>query len=265
MNLQDFEKYIKSLKDHGFSDDMVTDFLQHMGVTSEVPILLNVNSKLTKGQRWAIACGADNAFYNGEFINDITTGFSKNEWVQLLSDFWEIGNKENAFKTINWLFKEGDRLQFPIYWEAINIVTINEKKEYLWKHIVKDTTEEAVAFHLIRNLEQALYVFKQLNLFDSDTIPNMLIWDYARIINISRGCYDAGYFSQDEALGFIMRAAGSIRQSYKSWKQLSISYQFARYFWRGIDEEVFKKLLGGMHLLLTHSNSPWVTLKWEDS
>jgi hypothetical protein len=93
----------------------------------------------------------------------------------------------------------------------------------------------------------------------------MLIWDYARIINISRGCYDAGYFSQEEALDVIMRAAKLIRESYKSWRQLSISYQFARYFWRGIDEDIFRKLLAGMHLLLIHSNSPWVTLKCEDS
>jgi hypothetical protein len=265
MNFQDIEKHIKSLKENGFSEEMIEDFLKYMEVTSKAPILLNPESTLTSQQQWAIACGADVAFANGHYLNELSTGFQKNEWLELLYNFWEVGSKSKALETINWMFEEGHRLQFDFFWQAMNIVSIKETKEFLWEHIVKDENEEAIAFHRLRNLRHGLDVFKQFNLFDTDTIPNMLIWDFARIINLSRGCYDAGYFSREEALELIMNTVGPIRKTYKSWRQLSISYQFARYFWRGIDERIFKELLAGMHLLLTHRNSPWVTLKWEDS
>jgi len=56
----------------------------------------------------------------------------------------------------------------------------------------------------------------------------MLIWNYARIINMTRGSIDAEYLSREEALDIIMRCANPIRNMYTSWKQLSLSYQFAR-------------------------------------
>jgi hypothetical protein len=265
MNLLDIDKYIQSLKKHGFSDDMIADFLQHMEVTVKDNIILNPKSTLSGMEQWAIACGADIAFANGQYLNDLTTGIAKHDWVKLLSDIWEIDNKDHAIETINWLFMEGHRMQFDVYWQAVNIVSDEELKEFIWEHIAKDENEEFVARHRLHCLSHGLGVFKHFNLFDSDVIPNMLIWDYAKIINLTRGCYDAEYFTRDEALAYIMKCVEPIRETYNSWRQLSISYQFARYFWRGIDEEIFKRLLAGMHLLLTQSNSPWVKLKWDDS
>lgn len=265
MNLMDIDKYIQSLKTHGFSDYMIADFLQHMEVTVKDNIILNPESTLSNKEQWAIACGADIAFANEHYLNDLTTGITKHEWIKLLAHFWEIGSKSQALDTINWLFNEGHRMQFDIYWQAMNIISDEETIEFLWKNLVKDKNEEISALHRLRCLRQGLDVFKYFNLFDSDVIPSMLIWDYGKIINLTRGCYDAEYFSREEALDYIMRCAEPIRKTYNSWRQLSISYQFARYFWRGIDEEIFKKLLAGMHLLLTQSNSPWVKLKWDES
>src|SRR5688500_7784713 len=104
MNLLDIDKYIQSLKTHGFSEDMITNFLQHMEVTVKDNIILNPDSTLSEKEQWAIACGADIAVANGQYLNDLTTGITKHEWAKLLSHIWEIENKDQALETINWLF-----------------------------------------------------------------------------------------------------------------------------------------------------------------
>ena len=284
---ENIDATIQHLKDQGFTDEAITLFLQQMEGASqffnaqadhfqalynsqgtsgeEEVILLHPETTLSRPQQWAIACGADVAFANGQYLNELTTGLAPKECRQLLSEYWDIDSTEEALETIHWLFKEGHRMDFDILWQAVNMVSIKKTKEILRKYIVKDKNEEAVAIHRLRNLQEALRVFKVHQLFDKDTLPNMLIWDYARIINLSRGCYDAGYITREEALNFIECAAGPIRKTYSSWRQLSISYQFAKYVWMGIDEDVFKQFLAGMNRLLTDANSPWVTLKWDDS
>jgi hypothetical protein len=279
------EDYSQSLKAMGLSDETIAAYLKQMEQssrflsnnlaqfnslftgyqpeTNDYTIVNNPNSKLTRAQQWAIACGADLAFMNGQYLNDLKTGLTRQDCRTLLSEAWDIDSTEEALEKIEWLFREGHRLEFDTLWQAVNITTIKECKQFIRQHMAKNEQEEIAAMHYLRNLRDAIEVFKQHNLFDQ-TLPDMLAWDYSRIINLSRGCFDAGYFNSEVAMGYIMRSAREIRKTYKGWKQLSISYQFARYIWRGVDDEIFKQFLAGMQVLLTDPNSPWVLLKWDD-
>lgn len=49
---------------------------------------------------------------------------------------------------------------------------------------------------------------------------------------------------------------------YTSWKQLSLSYQFARCVWISIEKANIDDMLGNMHTLLTNVDIPWVKLSW---
>jgi hypothetical protein len=281
-----FENYAQSLKAMGLSDETIEAYLKQMEQsarflsnnltqfnnlftdqpteTNDYTIVNNPASTLTRAQQWAIACGADLAFVNGQYLNDLTTGLTRQDCRTLLTESWDIDSTEEAVEKIEWLFKEGHRIEFDTLWQAMNLVTIKECKEFIRQHMAKNEQDEAVALHHLRCLRDALDVFKQHKLFDQNTLPDMLAWDYCRIINLSRGCYDAGYFSSDVAMQYIMRSAREIRKTYKGWKQLSVSYQFARYVWRGIDDEIFQQFLAGMQVLLTDPNSPWVLLQWDD-
>ncbi|NML24102.1 DUF1266 domain-containing protein [Pseudoflavitalea sp. G-6-1-2] len=226
---------------------------------------LNPNSTLSKKEQWAIACGADLAILNGQYLNDLTTGFSKQDCRSLLSEWWDIDSKEEAVERIEWLFAEGHRIQYDIIWQAMNAISIKESKEFLREHVATNKMEEEVAIERLRNMRDALELFHEHNLIDKDTQPDMLIWDFARVINLSRGCFDAGYLSREEAMENILRCIDPIRKMYTSWKQLSVSYQFARSVWNGIDEEVFEEMMEGMEVLLTDENSPWVKMKWDEA
>lgn len=226
-------------------------------------ILLNPESQLSNQELWAIACGADLALLNDQYLNDLTTGFSRPECRNMLSQWWDIDSKEEAHDTIFWLFNEGHRIQFDIIWQAMNTVSIKESKAFLREHVVKDEMEEETALQRLRNMRDALELFQERKLINKDTQPEMLIWDFARIINLSRSSFDAGYLTRSEAMDYVLRCVGPIRSMYSSWKQLSVSYQFARCVWNGIDEEEFEDMMEGMNLLLTDANSPWVKMPWE--
>lgn len=231
---------------------------------TELPseILLNKDSQLDKEQQWAIACGADVAFTNGQYLNDLTTGLGKQVCRQLLSDWWDIDSTEELEEMIAWLKESGHRMEYDVIWQALNTVSIKESKAFLREYVVDGQLEEETVLKHLRNTRDALELFRGKGLIDKEEQPEMLIWDYARIINLSRGGFDAGYLSREQALGYITECIPAIRRVYVSWKHLSISYQFARCVWNGVDEEDFDIFSGNMDLLLTRPESPWVTLPW---
>jgi tetratricopeptide (TPR) repeat protein len=229
---------------------------------TELP--LNPDSTLTTRQQWAIACGADLAMLNGQYLNDLTTGFQKQECRQLLSQWWDIDSKEELLDMIQWLFNEGHRIQYDLIWQALNTVSMKESKEFLRQHVASNEEEAELALKRLRNMRDALELFREHELIGPGFQPEMLIWDYARVINLSRGAFDAGYISREEALEIIDQCIDPIRNMYSSWKQLSVSYQFARYVWSDLEEEDCMEMMENMETLLKDPESPWVKLKWDE-
>jgi hypothetical protein len=146
-------------------------------------------------------------------------------------------------------------------WNVLSKMPINEVKNYLREEVVTDVRDEAIMMQRLRNLRDAREAFL---LLDAAFHPNMMIWNHSRIINLCLGSYDAGYLSAEVAMEHIMRSAAQIRKSYNSWQELSLSYQFARFIWKGFDEEMFIEGYTGMQCLLINAGSPWVTLKWDE-
>ncbi|HVK48886.1 MAG TPA: DUF1266 domain-containing protein, partial [Pseudobacter sp.] len=181
------------------------------------------------------------------------------------SQWWDIDSKEELLEMLEWLFTEGHRIQYDTIWQAMNTVSIKESKAFLRENVANNEEEEELLLQRLRNMRDALELFQENKLIAADTQPEMLIWDYARIINLSRGGFDAGYITREEALSTIMRTVDPIKKMYNSWKQLSVSYQFARCVWNGIQPEEFQDMMLGMEVLLTDPQSPWVTLKWDQA
>lgn len=299
MNPNMIEQYLQSLKAMGLTDEAIAMYRQQMeqqiNLTNqwasqmgqsgmdlqqqfanmfnagqeadddEGEVQLNPDSKLTQAEQWAVACGADLAQLNGQYLNDLTTGFTKQECRDMLSQWWDIDSTEELLEMLEWLFTEGHRIQYDTIWQAMNTVSIKESKAFLRENVANNEEEEELLLQRLRNMRDALELFQENKLIASDTQPEMLIWDYARIINLSRGGFDAGYITREEALSTIMRTVDPIKKMYNSWKQLSVSYQFARCVWNGIQPEEFQDMMEGMEVLLTDPQSPWVTLKWEQA
>jgi hypothetical protein len=194
---------------------------------------------IDESYQWAVACGADLIHLRADVINDLSSGNDKEDCISILSEQWGINNKEE-FTEMAESLKTGRHSK--VY------------KKLAEGKVESDFEEEA------ENLKQAKKLFKKDKLI-GETIPNMVIWDLGRLINISRFAFDAGIINRKTALAYIKEAALLVKKAYKSWKELSIGYQFGRAVWGGIDE--YETLKEGMEQLLSEKDSPWVKLPFD--
>jgi hypothetical protein len=194
---------------------------------------------INKSYQWAVACGADLAHARADILNDLSTGGDKADMKEMMAEAWGIKTKKDFTAMADSLLAGRHSVAYHQLAEGKDVEDFEEEKE---------------------NLKEAKKIFKKDNLI-SDKIPNMLIWDLGRLVNICRFCFDAGYADRKTALSYIKEAALLIKKQYKSWKELSIGYQFGRAVWGGLEE--YDELKEGMEQLLTEKDSPWQSLSFD--
>jgi hypothetical protein len=191
---------------------------------------------INKAYQWAVACGADLAHVRADILNDLSTGGDKADMKEMMAEAWGISSKKDFTAMADSLLAGRHSTVYHQLAEGKNVKDFEEEKE---------------------NLKEAKKIFKKDKLI-GDAVPNMIIWDLGRLINVCRFCFDAGYADRKTALSYIKEAALLIKKNYKSWKDLSIGYQFGRAVWGGLEE--YDALKEGMEQLLTEKDSPWVTM-----
>ncbi|MCL2246528.1 MAG: DUF1266 domain-containing protein, partial [Lentimicrobiaceae bacterium] len=196
------------------------------------------NPTINQSYQWAVACGADLIHLRADIINDLTTGTDSETCIHILSQQWGIDTKADFIKMADSLKGGRHSVIYQRLAAGEKIAKYEEEKE---------------------NLQEALAVFQNDGL--ATTVPNMLIWDLGRLINISRFAFDAQLIDRQTALAYIKESALLVKKNYNSWKELSVGYQFGRAVWGGLEE--YETLKGGMEQLLTEEDSPWVTLPFD--
>jgi hypothetical protein len=194
---------------------------------------------INKSYQWAAACGADLISARADIINDLATGSDKDDIKTELAESWGISNKKDFTETAESLKKGRHSVIYHQLAEGKNVAGFEDEAE---------------------NLKEAKKIFKKDKLIE-DKDPNMLIWDLGRLINISRFAFDAEIIDRAAALSYIKDAALLIKKNYKSWKDLSVGYQFGRAVWGGPED--YEELKEGMERLLEEEDSPWVTLPFD--
>jgi hypothetical protein len=194
---------------------------------------------INKSYQWAVACGADLINARADIINDLTTGSDKDDMKPMLAGDWGISNKKDFTEMAESLKKGRHSVIYHQLAEGKSVEGFEEEAE---------------------NLKEAKKIFKKDKLI-GDKVPNMLIWDLGRLINISRFAFDAEIIDRAAALSHIKDAALLIKKNYRSWKDLSVGYQFGRAVWGGLEE--YEELKEGMEQLLVEKDSPWVTLPFD--
>ncbi len=286
-NNKELEAYLQQMKAMGMDDNMLEiyrqQFIQSMqmvgqmqqntaftqtGAEEQVNALFNAmgiqggitmaeETDLTLPQQWAVACGADLAYLNDYPLNTLGTEEDKNTIRMQLSEWWDIDGKDELSDTIDYLEKGGHRERFAVVNKALRMSSAAEAKKFL-----KEKTDDYEAsMNWYCNMRAAYEQFTADGLLTADPdFPDTIAWDYVRIINLCRNGFDAGYFTKKEALDIAGKAARVIQPRYRSWRELSISYQFGRYVWGGDDQ--YDILKEEMDDLLSDPESPWVKLDW---
>lgn len=286
MKDNEMEAYLQQLKSMGMTDEMIALYAQQMEQSMQMAaqfggddmsgmaenmlgamgfdgdddgITMADTTDLTPEQQWGIACGADLALLNDHPLNTLETGDERRDARTLLSEWWGVDGRDELLETIASLQEDGAHTEFQHVDAALRMGSTTEAKKYLQENC--DDFDQAMEwFH---NMREAYEQFAEDGLLPAGApMPNLISWDYARVVNLCRNGFDAKYLDREEALDTIMKMAKAIQQSYASWRDLSISYQLGRYVWGGGEDGQYEALQEGMEELLSAENSPWVNLDW---
>lgn len=227
-------------------------------------IKLKTDALLTEEQQRGIACCADIAFYNDDFLNALETGKGKEKALQLLNIQWEITNKSGLLKTLEWLKSCGHRKDFIKVAVALNLSSEAAVLEYFGREFAANAASGCgqdackTAFARQRNMRAAVKAFETDGFFKGGILPDFLAWDLCRYISLCRGGFEAGLIKESETMKKIVECLVALQNTYKSWEDLSIAYCFGHYV--SVGHESYADLRKGREILLSDTNSPFVKL-----
>jgi hypothetical protein len=265
MNEKQIDEYLNQFRAKGIDNQTIEIYkqqiIQSANSTQEMyNFVERVNmhtTHLTDPEQWAIACGANLAYINKQPLNIFKSGLEVSNCSYLLSNWWNINNREELFETLEWLAGIGDRDNYEHVIYTYFTLSVHERERYIRDGGI---LEEEVA-DILEKIKQARKQFVEDGLIETEQpIPNTMIWDYARIINLCRFGLDCGYLEEAEVSGIILYAAKKIKPLYNSWKELGTAYVFSRSIWNGLTD--YQEDIKRLNTLLSDANSPWVTLKW---
>ena len=246
--------FAEQMQDTDFQAELADAFLGD----DDEEVVIKEETTLTPSQQWGIACGADLAFLNGYPLNTLGEDVDQEMMQAQLSEWWGIENKKDLMEMLDSLAKGRHCIDFALIDKALKM-GVEKGAEFLTGSI-SDEDELETALERLVNLTEAYEQFNADGLWKKPTPPNFIAWDLVRCINVCRNGFDAGFINENEALVIIVDTAKRLQKEFKSWRELSIAYQFGRYIWGGDDQ--YEWLKGGMETLLTHEDSPWVNLEW---
>ena len=93
-------------------------------------------------------------------------------------------------------------------------------------------------------------------------VTSVAAWDYARLVNVARWCYDYGYLNWEQAWPFIDAATRLGLRDFYSWESFATSFVAGRLMWNPTLEshaEVAKITT----FLVDSPHSPWRSLPWQ--
>jgi hypothetical protein len=194
---------------------------------------------LSSEQRWAIAAGANLAKLNRSSLRSLATGKLPSTNRYILRDSWSIDDPESLRSTMSWLAQEGHRTSFQELYAAL-------------AGGGQGLPPEAANSPVVRFVAENRARFKN---------GDLLAWDLARLINVARFGFSAGYLSEAEAWEVITVAADHLKAEYASWEEVSDNYLLGFSFWQdGAPPDEF--LLEAATWLKTDPASPWKALPW---
>lgn len=225
---------------------------------------LKEDSDLNETEKKAIACAANIAFNNAQYLNALETEIDADTILMGLESAWGINNREELISTLDWMESTGHRSYFKIIWAAIGKLPQKDWKKAIGNldHTSTDPDfDEERLEEFASNFVTYYPVLAGKNFFTTMKSPDVTAWDLARAINLCRLGFDVKYFTRDEALERIQRYAKMLYAIYDSWKSLSEGYLTGFAMWSGDEDEIDVRTEEHV-TLLEHEKSLWTRIKW---
>ena len=209
---------------------------------------------LTRAQMsWGLAASAllteHNRGRHDTLAGIAATAQSASDQRWTLARWWDVADRDGLLRALAWLDAGGHRQQFDQIGEKAVHLSPDEFEAQLSNPEVRSDDAESISV--------ARKYFAKLG------ARSLVGWDYARYVSLCRWGYTAGYLDEGEAWQGIMHAAGILRRTFGSWRELGENYLIGRQFWS--PEETRR---GGadyratFEQLLSDPASPWNRIPW---
>jgi hypothetical protein len=190
--------------------------------------------------------GEHHAFLGGKPVHPQT----QKEKIWSLREKWEISNRSELLKKLEWFLNEGDRKIFDFYYDQIKSLSPEEFSAY---SISKASLD----------VQRSLEVVKEYGKKMAETRQSLLGWDYSHYVFLCRWGYLAGYLSEAECYQKILEVSYLVQKSFNSWEEFGenvlIGLQFCSYSQMKHIGHLWKE---AYHHLITLPESPWKLCPW---
>ncbi|WP_246120447.1 DUF1266 domain-containing protein [Cohnella terricola] len=177
---------------------------------------MEMANPLPKEKQHLLAYGANLSLYRSESPRILPVKVDHETLKEGLSSVWDISNPEEAVQTLEWLLTEGHRAKFDQLLTALQAGQTFTEDEVGKSQECYESAQEAIMKRL--SFEKA----------DFDRVNTIAAWDFDRAVNIARWSHVLGYITEDQAWGYIERAADDASRIFHSWKDYFISFAFGR-------------------------------------
>ncbi|QPQ30573.1 DUF1266 domain-containing protein [Lysinibacillus sp. JNUCC 51] len=203
---------------------------------------MEMANPLPKEKQHLLAYGANLALYRTDSPRILPIDVDNETLREVLSSYWDVHNKDEAAETLEWLLTEGHRTRFDQLLMALKAGQSFTEEEVGKSQECYESAQEA----MMKKLSFAKSDFDQVN--------TIAAWDFDRAVNVARWSYIVGYITEEQAWGYITRAADAGSHFFQSWKDYFISFAFGRAI--AYEGDIYDIIWNGKELL-NEKDSIW--------
>ena len=209
---------------------------------------------ITSGPRaWALATTALLTYRNGDRLDMLSPNARNDSSVaqtrSLLREWWEIDNRSDLLQVLEWLEREGHRVEFQKGGQSLVAMTDAQYRAAL--SAARNRPE------MVGRMKLAREHYRKYRR------SSLVAWDYCRYIMLCRWGYMVGFLSGDQAWSRIMPAARTIQGSFRSWSELGEDYLVGREFWSREETNRTGRIYRDIETrLVKDPRSAWNQLPW---
>ena len=177
----------------------------------------------------------------------------KKIYRKVVKESWDITCAQDGMESLEWLKREGHQANYELLVMAGRHLEEKGRIDYSFftegDNELSDGDKSAIEseVHFVRT--------HCLPLGDC----GIRGWDIARIVNLARLLYLAGYIKAKEAWGIIVPVKVIAQNTFESWEHYANSFILGRILWNGESDDSFDDAL---ERLLNHPFSPWSACRW---
>lgn len=203
---------------------------------------MEMANPLPKEKQHLLAYGANLSLYRSESPRILPLKEDIETLKEGLASYWDVSNPEEAAQTLEWLLTEGHRAKYDQF-----LIALKAGQSFTEEEVGKSK-------ECYESAQEVMMKKLSFSKSDFDRVNTIAAWDFDRAVNIARWSYILGYITEEQAWGYIERAADAASHLYQSWKDYFISFAFGRAI--AYEGDIYDILWSGKELL-DEKNSIW--------